>query len=336
MKLLTITVPSYNSQDYLDKCIQSLLPGAPRVEIIIINDGSKDDTGKIADSYAQRYPDTVKVVHQENGGHGEGINQGLKLATGTYFKVVDSDDQLSDDLSAFLDLLEDCEAKGGADLVVTNYRYCHTDGKGDHTIRYCNALPADGIFGWEQTKRFRLHQLLTIHSCTFRTEVMRQQSQPLPKHVFYEDNLMVYQCLPGIRRLRYMDADLYRYTIGREGQSVQEEATKKRYTHQLLVNERCFQVCHLDDIQPRQLKQYMKHELFMLLAIGVNFTRLNRTKSADADLKKMWQTCKTYDKKWANYFRWRTPLTFLCFPGKPGQLATLLIYRIANKVIRFN
>ena len=120
-KLLTVTVPCYNSQDYMRTCVDSLLTGGDRVEIIIINDGSKDSTGAIADEYKEKYPEIVKVVHQENGGHGEGINQGVKHATGKYFKVVDSDDKVSEDFPAFLDALEKCEAEGGVDLVVTNY-----------------------------------------------------------------------------------------------------------------------------------------------------------------------------------------------------------------------
>ena len=133
-KLLTVTVPCYNSQDYMKNCIDSLLPGADRVEIIIINDGSTDKTGEIADAYAAQYPDTVKVVHQENGGHGEGINQGIKHATGKYFKVVDSDDKMSEDFIDFLDALEACDAEGGVDLMVTNYYYVHSDSKGDRSI----------------------------------------------------------------------------------------------------------------------------------------------------------------------------------------------------------
>ena len=119
-KLLTVTVPCYNSQDYMENCIESLLRGGDRMEIIIINDGSSDRTGEIADSYVAKYPDIVRAIHQENGGHGEGINQGLAHATGKYFKVVDSDDTLSEDLPKFLDALEACEAEGGIDLAVTN------------------------------------------------------------------------------------------------------------------------------------------------------------------------------------------------------------------------
>ena len=151
------------------KCIDSLLVGGERVEIIIINDGSKDNTGAIADEYAEKYPDIVRVVHQENGGHGEGINQGLKRATGAYFKVVDSDDVLDENLPLMLDKLEECEAQGGVDLLVTNYFYAHEDGVGDQSICYKNVLPENRIFTWEETKRFRLRQMLTIHSCTFRT-----------------------------------------------------------------------------------------------------------------------------------------------------------------------
>ena len=92
MKLLSVTVPCYNSEDYMENCIHSLLTGGPEVEIIIVDDGSTDRTGEIADKYAKDYPDIVKVVHQENGGHGEAVNTGLRYAEGLFFKVVDSDD----------------------------------------------------------------------------------------------------------------------------------------------------------------------------------------------------------------------------------------------------
>ena len=184
MKLLTVTVPCYNSQDYMEKCIESLLRGGERVEIIVINDGSKDATGEIGDRYATQYPDIVKVIHQENGGHGAGINAGLKAATGKYFKVVDSDDEVSGDFVNFLDRLELCDRQGGVDLFITNYYYVHTDGIGDRSINYSNVLPEGRIFTWGDTRRFAMHQMLTIHSCTFRTEVMRACGGELPRKIF--------------------------------------------------------------------------------------------------------------------------------------------------------
>ena len=336
MKLLTVTVPCYNSQDYMRHCIESLLPGGERVEILIIDDGSKDDTGRIADEYAEKYPTIVRVIHQENGGHGEGINQGLRHAAGTYFKVVDSDDWLSDDFPAFLDLLEQCEARGGVDLAVTNYYYVHSDGIGDRSINYSSVLPEGRVFTWADTRPFRIHQMLTIHSCTFRTENMRKWGCELPKHTFYEDNLMVCLTLPHTRRMVYMNADLYRYAIGRPDQSVQRTVMMKRYHHQILVTERCFTSCHLDDIQEPRLKRYMRHELFVMFGIAILFSRLNRTVETDAALERLWETCMAFDPKRGGYFRNRSPLRFICLPGRFGQNVSGLVYRLANKVVRFN
>jgi len=251
MKLLTVTIPCYNSQDYMEKCIKSLLPGGNRVQIIIIDDGSKDATGEIADRYAKEYPHIITVVHQENGGHGEGINQGIEYAQGKYFKVVDSDDWVSGDYMRFLDTLEQCEKSGGVDLFVTNYYYEHADGKGNRSICYANAMPEHRIFDWSETKAFKLHQLLTIHSCTFRTELLRCHTKVLPKHIFYEDNLMVYQALPFVKRMYYLNADLYRYYIGRDGQSVQRDVMTRRYQHQLIVTQKCFEAAHLDEIREK-------------------------------------------------------------------------------------
>ena len=334
-KLLTVTVPCYNSEGYMRKCIDSLLVGGDKIEIIIINDGSKDGTGAIADEYAAKHPETVRVVHQENGGHGEGINQGLKRATGKYFKVVDSDDVLDENLPLMIERLEECEAQGGVDLFVTNYFYAHEDGIGDQSICYSNALPENKVFTWEETKRFRLRQMLTIHSCTFRTEIMKKSGKELPKHTFYEDNYMICLSLPYVEKMYYLNKDLYRYTIGREGQSVQKDIFKKRYKHQLLSTVLSFQCCHIDDLKSRKLKRYMKHELMMMFGISTFITRANKTKETDADLRRMWQDCKVFDKKYARYFRWWTPLFFANIPGAFGRWLTGVFYSIANKIVRY-
>ena len=336
MKLLTVTVPCYNSQDYMKKCIDSLLTGGERVEIILIDDGATDATGIIADQYAEQYPQIVRVIHQENGGHGEGINQGLRHATGIYFKVVDSDDCVSEDFPAFLDALENCEVQGGVDALITNYYYTHTDGIGDRAIHYRNALPQNRIFTWAETKPFRVHQMLTLHSCTFRTELMRRWPMELPKHTFYEDNLMIHLTLPHVQRLFYLDKDLYRYTIGREGQSVQQAVSMRRYAQQIAVTEKCFTACHLDDIKVPKLRRYLQHHLLLMFGISVAFARLNKTDEADQAVEDLWKSCRHYDKKQANRLRYGTALFFLCLPGKVGRRILALIYRAANRVVRYN
>ena len=97
MKYISFAIPCYNSQDYMAHAIESILPGGEDVEIIIVNDGSKDRTSEIAHDYMEKYPTIVKVVDKENGGHGDAVNSGLTYATGKYFKVVDSDDWVDED-----------------------------------------------------------------------------------------------------------------------------------------------------------------------------------------------------------------------------------------------
>ena len=335
MKLLTVTVPCYNSQDYMEKCINSLLTGGERVEIIIIDDGSTDRTGEIADRYAESYPSVVRAVHQENGGHGEGINQGLRHATGTYFKTVDSDDWLQD-FPRFLDTLETVERQGGVDLFLTNYYYEHADGKGNRSINFSNALPQGRVFTWDETRPFRLDQILMIHTCTFRTEMLRQTGLQMPKHTFYEDNYMVYGNLRHVRRMYYMDLDLYRYFIGRSGQSVQEDVMTRRYAHQLKATELCFTSYHLDDLPARRQRRYCRHELFIMLAISVLYARLNGTAQAERDLAELWRACRAYDAVWAERFHREIVLRLASAPGKGGAAFVRALYKVAHRVVRFN
>ena len=112
-KLLSVVVPSYNASKYLDFNLQSFLrPSVPeKLEVIVVDDGSTDDTARIADAYHEKYPETIKVIHKENGGHGSGINAGLRAATGKYFKVVDADDWVDHEaLERLLDYIASFDA----------------------------------------------------------------------------------------------------------------------------------------------------------------------------------------------------------------------------------
>ena len=151
MKLLSIVVPCYNSQAYMRHCIESLLPGGEKVEIIIVNDGSKDSTGEIADEYAAKYPAIVKAMHQVNGGHGEAVNTGLRTAKGIYFKVVDSDDWV--DCEAYIQILSTIERlvqeKNEVDMLISNYVYEKEGAINNKLICYEKVLPKERIFTWD-------------------------------------------------------------------------------------------------------------------------------------------------------------------------------------------
>ena len=138
MKLLSIAVPCYNSAAYMSKCIESLLAGGDEVEILIVDDGStKDDTARIADEYEKNYPGICRAIHQENGGHGEAVNTGLRNATGVYFKVVDSDDYVdADAYRAILDTLRRyVYGSQTLDMLISNFVYDKQGGpQKDHEL----------------------------------------------------------------------------------------------------------------------------------------------------------------------------------------------------------
>lgn len=221
MKLLSFAIPCYNSKDYMEHCIESILPGGDDVEIIIVDDGSKDETAAIADRYAAEYPDIVKAVHQENGGHGEAVNTGLKNATGKYFKVVDSDDWVDlDSYKKILDKLREFEQENTQiDMLLANYVYEKEGAKRKKVMRQ-TGFPRNEIFTWSDIKHIYKGHYILMHSVIYRTELLRSCGLKLPKHTFYVDNIYVYKPLPYVRTMYYLDVDFYRYFIGRDDQSV--------------------------------------------------------------------------------------------------------------------
>ena len=207
------------------------------MEIIIVDDGSSDDTGAIADAYAEKYPSIVRAIHQENGGHGAGLNAGLNHATGLYFKVVDSDDWVDEaSYRQILDALHNlCSAGCMLDMMISNFVYEKEGAKHKSATRYHNILPQGQLFGWEETRNFKIGKYILMHSVIYRTQLLRDCHLVLPKHTFYVDNLFVYVPLPYVKTMYYLDVDFYRYYIGREDQSVNEKNMIKNIDQQIKV-----------------------------------------------------------------------------------------------------
>ena len=172
MKEITFAVPCYNSENYMEKCIESLLKGGEDVEIIIVNDGSEDNTREIAEGYVRAYPSIVRAVHKENGGHGSGVNKGLELATGLYYKVVDSDDWLDEEaLKTLLDTIKRHRAENSLpDLYFTNFVYEKVYEGSRFVRRFQRNFPKDKLLGWEEVKKFHTSSVLLMHSLIYRTD----------------------------------------------------------------------------------------------------------------------------------------------------------------------
>lgn len=338
MKLVTFLVPCYNSQDYMQKCIDSILDTRWEIECIIIDDGSTDDTGRIADQYERENPRRVRVVHQPNGGHGAGIMAGIERAEGVFFKVVDSDDWLDKDgLEEYLTRLEEL-VEEDVQLIVNDYEYDY-NGCGKNTvISYHNAFASNQIQTWKEMGNFSVNQYLTIHSCTYRTSVLRECGMDLPRHTFYEDNLYIYLPLPYVHKFYYMNRVLYHYYIGRQGQSMEEENMKLKCDHQIRVSKLIFSAYNLKEIYQKEPKlgKLMLRENVLMLSAATVFARLNKDQVSEEKVRLMWQELKKIDASTARLIKYHTMAFWVCLPGKMGRLFAIINYHMAHRVLKFN
>ena len=341
-KVITFGIPSYNAAKDMDHCITSILEGsnyATDIEIIVVDDGSKDETAAKADEWEARYPGIIRAVHQENGGHGIAVLSGLREAQGTYYKVVDSDDWLDGAaLSTMLSILRGFEERDQrVDLFISNYVYEKVY-EGTHTaIGYKFALPRKKIFSWDQIGHFRLDQNLLMHSLCYRTDVLRESNLPMPPHTFYVDNIFVYQPLPYVKSMYYMDLDLYRYFIGRADQSVNESVMVGRVDQQLRVTRHMIDCQDLDALKDqKRLRAYMVHYLSVMMAVSDIFLLLDGSAEAHAKKAELWQYLKDHVTPGV-YRAVRVNLgglTDLHFPG--GDKVVVATYRQLRKIFKFN
>lgn len=338
MKLLSVAVPCYNSEDYMEHCIRTLLEGGADVEILIIDDGSTDATGEIADKYAAEYPELVRVIHQKNGGHGEAVNTGIAHAKGVYFKVVDSDDWV-DSLSyrKILDTLKRLWEDGLAvDMFVSNFVYEKEGAKHKQAMRYQNVLPENRIFTWEETGRFKIGQYLLMHSLIYRTEILRYSGFRLPAHTFYVDNLFASVPMKYVKKMYYLNVDFYCYYIGRKGQSVNEDVMISRIDQQLKVNCLMLNQLQLEQIEEKKLKEYLFHYLEIVTVISSVMLLRSGTSDNLQKKEKLWRYIEKEDRCIYRKLRWGLFGVFLNLHGILGRNIPVVIYQIARRIIGFN
>lgn len=338
MKLLTIVVPCYNSAAYVHTCIESLLPGGEQVEILIVNDGSRDNTKEIAESYADQYPSMIRVINQENGGHGSAINTGLYHAKGLYFKVVDSDDWLDPDayqkiLQAIKEQLIGTEA---VDLFISNYVYEKEGVKQKKVMGFHGILPENQVFTWDAIGRFRRGHYMLMHSVIFRTKLLKECGLELPKHTFYVDNLFVYLPLKRVRTMFYLNVDFYRYFIGRADQSVNESIMIGRIDQQIKVNQLMVQGIQLEEIEEDALRNYLFHYLEIVTTVTNVLLMKAGTKEHLAKKKELWAFIKKTDLYTYRLLRYHIIGQALNLPGKLGRSFCLWMYKITQRIVGFN
>ena len=338
MKLLTITVPCYNSENYMKKCVDSLLEGGENVEILIVDDGSSDKTAQIADEYAEKFPTIVRAIHQENGGHGEAVNTGLRNATGIFFKVVDSDDWVNKE--AYLKILSTLEHLLGGDksldMLISNFVYEKQGASRKKVMQYRRCFPVEEMFGWEQIRHMPKGKYLLMHSMIYRTRLLKDCGLKLPKHTFYVDNLFAFEPLPFVKNMYYLDVNFYRYFIGREDQSVHESVMIKRIDQQLRVNRLMVEAYTRYDLRQKEINKYMISYLDIITTVSSMMLIRSGTEDAMKKKKELWEFIRCEDRRLYRKLRYGLLGRAVNLPGKGGRKMSVAGYKVCQKFYGFN
>ena len=229
-KILTITIPAYNVSAYLNDVIPTFLSPSilENIEILIVNDGSKDNTLEIAQKFEKKFEKTIRVINKENGGHGSTINTGIRNATGKYFKVVDGDDWVDTDaFSRYVQKLEKCNS----DMVLTPFMSIKDGTKTVIARTEYNDLSDGDEFGVEKIAQYSKEHKYAMHALTIKTSILKE-IQPISEKCFYVDMEYIAFPLKYVNTVTYYNEFVYQYRIGNANQSMAlKNLQKNRHMH---------------------------------------------------------------------------------------------------------
>ena len=234
-KILSIIIPTYNMEKYLRKCLDSLVvsdDNMMQLEVLVVNDGSKDKSSQIAHEYESKFPQTFRVIDKDNGNYGSCVNRGLKEATGKYVKILDADDYFntSEFEKAIVFLMQN-----DYDLVLTDYNKVDEEGRVEKMfelpIPHNQPLEFKALLGFP-ARRMHMHRIF------YQTDKLRAIGYHQTEGMSYTDQEWMCEPMTTVNRFYYMDIWLYQYLVGREGQTV-DPAVKlksiKQYMHAVCV-----------------------------------------------------------------------------------------------------
>lgn len=292
-KTLSIVIPSYNVEKYIDKCLKSFVEISclKDIEILIVNDGSTDRTAEIAQKYANEYPSSFILLNKENGGHGSTINYAIPQATGKYFKVVDGDDWVdTKKMPEFVKMLK----KLNSDMISNDFDIIE-DGTWKLRERrkaVKNSYHYDKEWGFAEAVT---EPPITIHSLTVKTEILKNNPIKLDEHCFYEDQEYILYPIPYCTTITYSPISLYQYRVGRAGQSIDVNVMVRRQSQHMRIIESLLRYSDLHaDSLPTYKKQYFNRmiaeviddEYRIYLAKGADKNNVYEMIALDKRLKK--------------------------------------------------
>ena len=278
-KLLTVSVAAYNGAATLAKALDSCLCDAmDALEVLVVDDGSKDNTAALARTYEERWPGTFRLVSKPNGGYGTTITAALAQAQGRYFRTLDCDDWFSPgSLDEELTALQTCDA----DVLCTNYQTIVNGAVAQRfdvcTGRTAGPLTSDAMTGF----------CMEMHALTFRTEILRRAGLTLPAHCLYTDMLYTFEGLCAAETVAYLPVQMYCYQLGNGGQSTSLRSYQNHFEDYQKVTTLILQKAERDLPAPRRAAmtrraaEIAQFGIYLLLHFPVNRDNWRRLKAYD-------------------------------------------------------
>lgn len=277
-KILTIVVPTYNMEKYLDKCLTSLiLPDEQMqmLEVLVINDGSKDRSSEIAHGYEAKYPQTFKVIDKENGNYGSCVNRGLKAAAGVYIKVLDADDNFNTEyLSSFIDFL----SANRVDMVVSDVIRVDSNQNIIANIKY--NLIRDRIITFSEIGN---NVNFEMHALTYRTSVLRDMDYVQTEGISYTDTEWATLPMRYVKTIMYFNKPLYLYLVGRDGQTIDPIVMAKGYKQLITIFRRIIPILYGQT--DYEAYQYIDTKIFSSLVYLYSTVLRHHIETDTAELK---------------------------------------------------
>lgn len=336
--IVTFVVPSYNAADYLERSVRSILAAPGDFEVLIVDDGSQDDTLALARRLAEQ-DGRVRVIAQSNANWGGVVNHAISLARGAYFKIVDADDHVDPEAvgQVLARLTEQRDLGELPDLVVTNYVYDRVSDQSQHTISYRGYFPEGRVAAWGDLGRPNTDQIIMVHASWFRTELLRDVALvQLPEGISYTDSLLVLQSVPYVRTVLYLDLDVYYYLIGRVGQSVDVEMVVKNIDQQLYVTERAIELVDYEELhkkEPRQA-QVMLRYLSCMMSICTIYLFMDGSPGAIEKNRQIWARMRQISPWLTRKISW-TKAGLANRHTRAGRWTAVQVYGIVQNIFKF-
>lgn len=256
-KLLTLIIPTYNMEKYLRKCLDSLLVARnlDLLEVLVVNDGSKDSSSAIGHEYAEKYPQSIRVIDKENGNYGSCINRGVLEGCGKYVKILDADDHF--DTAVLDDVLEQMKTVD-VDLFLTDTVQIHEDGS--FVLKNDFAMPPMLVQNFcDYTKVDEM----PMHCIAYKLENVRKLGYKQTEGISYTDTEWAFFPMETVTTCFYFPKVLYRYLIGRAGQTMAPEVYRRGRNQELIITKRMveFWDAHQNMNVQGYFDQYLLHRL---------------------------------------------------------------------------